>query len=68
MSQEQTSYMKVSPLKNYLTTRNAQIQIHFLQKLVEEAPVSIVLSPMSNTIDRHQSPTIDRHSFTTTIH
>ncbi|KAF3534152.1 hypothetical protein DY000_02039936 [Brassica cretica] len=52
MSQEQTSYMKGSPLKNCSTTRNAQIQIHSLQKLVEEALVSIALSPELNAIDR----------------
>ncbi|KAF2540325.1 hypothetical protein F2Q68_00031013 [Brassica cretica] len=54
MSQEQTSYMKGSPLKNCSTTRNAQIQIHSLQKLVEKTLVSTVLSPEPNA---HRSTT-----------
>ncbi|KAF2604644.1 hypothetical protein F2Q70_00027771 [Brassica cretica] len=40
--------MKASLLRNCSTTRNIQIQIHSLQKLVEEALVSIALSPELN--------------------
>jgi len=48
MSREQMSNMKVSLPRNCSTTRNAQIQIHSLQKFVEEALVSVVLSPELN--------------------
>ncbi|KAF3503721.1 hypothetical protein F2Q69_00042367 [Brassica cretica] len=45
MSQEQMNPMKGSQLKSCLTTRNTQIQIHFLQKLVEEGSIYIILTP-----------------------
>ena len=44
MSQEQMNPMKVSQLRSYLTTRNTHIRIQFLQKLVEEGSVSIILT------------------------
>ncbi|KAF3503462.1 hypothetical protein F2Q69_00043098 [Brassica cretica] len=58
--------MKVSHIGNCSTSTNVQIHIYSSQKLVEEAPVSIVLSPglnarRSTSQPLHRSTSVHNH-------